>query len=124
MPISQSVGKSGGNIKHEVRYVQALLNVWRDHNRRPLLKMDGIADTKTIAAVDEFQQAKFGYSDGRVDPNAPTIRKLEEQITSRSRELKAYLMLAMVLSYDPEAENPGLSTTEFHNILSSMFPRG
>jgi len=123
MPISQSVGKSGKNIEQDVKYVQALLNVWRDKKKLPLLKVDGITGPKTIAAIQEFQGPNTGPSAGLVNPNSPTIKQLEEQIACLSRELKAYITLAMALSYDPNPEKPHSSTTEFLAMTNSLVPR-
>jgi peptidoglycan hydrolase-like protein with peptidoglycan-binding domain len=123
MPISQSVGKDGKNIKKEVKYVQALLNVWREQKRLPLLIVDGIVGPKTTAAIEAFQRAETGVPDGRVDPKGQTIRKLEKQIASLSRELKAYFTLAVALSQDPDPEKSRLSTTRFLAITNPIYHR-
>jgi len=38
----------------------------------------GIVDERLYRAVQVFQRQQFGSTDGHVDPNQPTIRKLEE----------------------------------------------
>ena len=38
----------------------------------------GIVDERLYKAVQVFQRQQFGSTDGHVDPNQPTIRKLEE----------------------------------------------
>jgi peptidoglycan hydrolase-like protein with peptidoglycan-binding domain len=124
MPIAHSVGKKGRNIRKQVRYVQALLNVWLEKTKHAALKLDAIAGPKTIAAVEEFQRAKqIRPLDGRVDPNGRTIRKLEEQIAPLSQELRAYLTLAMVLSADFTGEDPRLNPPEFLAMAKSMLSR-
>jgi peptidoglycan hydrolase-like protein with peptidoglycan-binding domain len=123
MPISQSVGKGGKNARPDVKYVQALLNVWRDKKKLPLLKVDGIAGPKTTAAIQEFQGSKIGPYAGLVNPNSETFKQLEEQIASLSRELKAYITLAMALSYDPNPEKPHSSTAEFLAMTNPLLPR-
>jgi peptidoglycan hydrolase-like protein with peptidoglycan-binding domain len=123
MPITHSVGKAGGNIKSEVRYVQALLNVWREQQKLLALKLDGLVGPKTIGAIEEFQRAKTGFVDGRVDPNGATIKSLEALIEPVSRELKAYSTLALVLSYDPMLEQPQLNTRELLAMIQSISPK-
>ena len=74
-----SVGKGGANHKPDVRKVQRLLNRFR-HASDALLKVDGWAGAKTVAAIEHFQRARlhFAAPDGRVDPHGPTLHRLGE----------------------------------------------
>jgi peptidoglycan hydrolase-like protein with peptidoglycan-binding domain len=84
--ISGSVGRLGKNLSPDVKIVQELLNnVPADSGGPlPLLAVDGIAGPKTNSAIQKFQQRQIGFSgaDGRVDPNGPTLKKLNEFDTS------------------------------------------
>jgi peptidoglycan hydrolase-like protein with peptidoglycan-binding domain len=84
--ISGSVGRMGKNLPADVTTVQELLNnVPADSGGPvPLLAVDGIAGPKTNGAIQKFQQRQIGFSgaDGRVDPDGPTLKKLNEFDTS------------------------------------------
>jgi peptidoglycan hydrolase-like protein with peptidoglycan-binding domain len=123
MPISKSVGKGGYNIKEEVRYVQKLLNAWRQENGRPEIQADGLVGPKTIGAIEDFQRAKTGIVDGRVDPNGPSIKALEDGIEPLARQLEAYGVLALVLSYDPSLDLPMLNSGLLETILRPALGR-
>jgi hypothetical protein len=122
MPISKAVGRGGSNIKKDVRYVQALLNFWRQDNGRVQIKVDGLVGPQTIGAIEDFQRAKTGIVDGRVDPNGPSIKALEAAIESYARQLKAYSVLALVLSWDPRLEYPVLNSSLMQSMLPSILP--
>ena len=111
MPIVRSVGRSGGNLKQEVQYVQALLNIHRQRQRLTALKLDGLAGPKTIEAIEEFQRNVVGIRppDGRVDPGARTIAALEAPNDSAARELLAYTAIALALTADPSLQRPLLN---------------
>ncbi len=78
--IQFSVGLNGVNRRADVETVQTLLNIASARTGVPkkLLKVDGWIGPLTVAAIHEFQKANFGSSDGRVDPNQKTIRRLNE----------------------------------------------
>jgi hypothetical protein len=79
--ITGSVGRSGMNRPQDVRAVQTLLNsVARDRGGpAQALAIDGLAWSKTIAAIERFQRLALGHKwpDGRVDPFGPTLLALE-----------------------------------------------
>jgi peptidoglycan hydrolase-like protein with peptidoglycan-binding domain len=75
--IFKSVGHDGVNDAEDVRVVQRLLNGYFGV-QAGLLKVDGIAGPKTIAAINDFQGCVTGTVDGRIDPNGPAIKKLAE----------------------------------------------
>lgn len=106
MSISKSVGSGGSNLEMDVFYVQALLNYWRSKNGRAEIKVDGITGPKTIRAIEDFQRIKTGWVDGRVDANGRSIGVLEAEFEPFTREVKAYGLLALVLSFDPRFESP------------------
>ncbi len=106
MPITQSVGDGGVNVEKDVKYVQLLLNVFREKNGQTVLKVDGLVGPKTLKAIEDFQQARTAFHDDRIDPDGPTIKALEQQIAGLSREMEAYLAIAIALSYDPRFEGP------------------
>jgi peptidoglycan hydrolase-like protein with peptidoglycan-binding domain len=122
MPISQSVGRGGGNVKKDVRFVQALLSFWRQENGRTVIAVDGLVGPITIAAIEDFQRAKTGIVDGRVDPRGPSLKALEDEFASYTRMLKALSVLSLVLSYDPELEAPALNDRELAAMLRSVSP--
>src|SRR5436305_5392756 len=78
--ISASVGVGGRNVPEDVRTVQVLLNSIppAKGGPDPLLDVDGLVGPKTITAIRKFQQSQLGFNDGRVDPGAKTISKLDE----------------------------------------------
>jgi hypothetical protein len=79
--ISASVGRLGGvNRQDDVVTVQALLNQVTPADGGPtvLLVLDGKCGPKTIKAIQIFQLKHFGWpgADGRVDPDGPTLARL------------------------------------------------
>lgn len=80
--IKESVGINGKNRPDDVVAVQGLLNRIAPANGGPAvkLKVDGIAGPKTRNAIQTFQLKHFGWpgADGRVDPDGPTLAKLNE----------------------------------------------
>jgi hypothetical protein len=78
--ISASVGKGGVNIPQDVSVVQKLLNDVPAQSGGPItpLKVDGLAWSKTIAAISRFQKIACGFQwpDGRVDPAGKTFDRL------------------------------------------------
>jgi N-acetylmuramidase len=72
--IHASVGRGGVNRPEDVRIVQELLN---KHTRSSmqLLQVDGMAGSKTIAAIEAFQRNNLSmiHPDGRVDPDGGTL---------------------------------------------------
>lgn len=78
--IAGSVGVGGRNAPADVRTVQQLLNdVPPDQGGpSPKLAVDGLAGPLTNAAIAKFQKKQLGFSDGRVDPGGPTIKRLNQ----------------------------------------------
>lgn len=77
-----SVGINGNNYANDVKTVQELLNQvpYISGGPTPPLKVDSICGPKTKDAIQKFQLRHFGWggADGRVDPNGPTLAKLNE----------------------------------------------
>jgi hypothetical protein len=81
--ITESVGRMGGkNRPDDVLTVKQLLNSVgaAKGGPNPPLPVTPVCDQKTIDAIQKFQLHHFGWSiaDGRVDPNGPTLAKLNE----------------------------------------------
>ena len=81
--ITAAVGRMGApNRPEDVKTVQQLLNKVPvpSGGPKPLLEPDGLCGQKTIGAIQAFQLRYFGWpgTDGRVDPNGPTLAKLNE----------------------------------------------
>lgn len=81
--ITESVGRMGGkNRPDDVITVKQLLNGVgaAKGGPNPPLPVTPVCDQKTIDAIQKFQLHHFGWSiaDGRVDPNGPTLAKLNE----------------------------------------------
>jgi hypothetical protein len=81
--ITESVGRMGGkNRPDDVLTVKQLLNGVgaAKGGPNPPLPATPVCDQKTIDAIQKFQLHHFGWSiaDGRVDPNGPTLAKLNE----------------------------------------------
>jgi len=81
--IAASVGRLGGlNRPPDVKVVQELLNRVPSAagGPYPLLAVDSVCGPRTVEAIQKFQvqQLGWGKADGRVDPNGPTLQKLNE----------------------------------------------
>lgn len=78
--IEKSVGEGGFNRKGDVVNIHHLLNLISvaDGGPMPPLAEDGFIGPKTIGAIRAFQQFHHTGSDGRVDPNGPTLKKMNE----------------------------------------------
>jgi hypothetical protein len=81
--ISESVGRMGGkNRPDDVVTVKQLLNGVgpAKGGPSPPLPVTAHCDQKSIDAIQKFQLHHFGWSiaDGRVDPDGPTLAKLNE----------------------------------------------
>ena len=86
--ISGAVGLGGKNRPDDVRTVQELLNKARAASGLPLIKVDGFIGPETIGAIKQLQMSRFGWADGRVDPDGPTLAALngsDAQATGRVR---------------------------------------
>jgi hypothetical protein len=77
--IRESVGKGGRNGTGDVLYIQILLSDWLTRKGITPITIDGICGTHTIQAIQSFQRAEVGLTDGRVDPNGPTLRALQRK---------------------------------------------
>jgi hypothetical protein len=78
--IKGSVGVGGANRKEDVTTIQRLLNLISPDDGGPVppLAEDGLCGPKTNAAILAFQQFWSTASDSRVDPNGPTLAKMNE----------------------------------------------
>jgi peptidoglycan hydrolase-like protein with peptidoglycan-binding domain len=80
MPILRSVGAGGANFRNDTFHVQAALDIWSVADKTASIKVDGIVGPRTIAAIRAYQTRKSLFTDGRVDPNGPTIARLESNL--------------------------------------------
>ena len=75
-----SVGVNGTNRPEDVKIIQALLNCVppAQGGAAPLLKVDGLAWSKTTGAIKTFQSQylHFKWPDGRIDPGGKTFQAL------------------------------------------------
>jgi peptidoglycan hydrolase-like protein with peptidoglycan-binding domain len=76
--LQTSVGEGGVNSSRDVKYVQFLLCDWGYSARRVAIVVDGIVGPQTKAEIKAFQSQYTGIVDGRVDPNGPSIKALED----------------------------------------------
>jgi peptidoglycan hydrolase-like protein with peptidoglycan-binding domain len=126
MPINDSVGESGSNRRHDVQYVQALLNVAREDAGGAALDVDGKVGPLTLGAIREFQNIHLGFADGLVQPGKNTIKALEAQISGFFSEIKAVTALATVLSFEPAQvepqpeEEPALSAAALQSLVRGI----
>ncbi|MFH7191031.1 peptidoglycan-binding protein, partial [Klebsiella pneumoniae] len=76
--IGGAVGRGGVNRSTDVRAIQQLLNIRRSAWSSRPLRVDGMCGTQTLRAIAEAQYRLVGRprSDGRIDPNGPTLRLL------------------------------------------------
>jgi len=81
--IAAPVGRPGGtNRPSDVKVVQELLNRVPSAagGPCPLLTVDSICGPTTVEAIQNFQLKQLGWpmADGRVEPDGPTLEKLNE----------------------------------------------
>ena len=89
--IDKSVGQGGFNHKGDVQTIQRLLNLIEVSDGGPMVTLaeDGLVGPKTIGAIRGFQQFHHTGSDGRVDPNGPTLKKMNEVPKNRLAQQNA-----------------------------------
>ena len=105
--ITRSVGQFGVNLKDDVLKIQKLLNMIAPQDGGPIpatpeglgLKEDGLCGPKTIGAIRNFQLRQGTGSDGRVDPNGGTLKRMNEvpkmKLQSRNASILAKVAMAM-----------------------------
>jgi hypothetical protein len=71
--ISASVGEDGTNKVSDVKTVQRLLSRL---SGMPSLEASGLCDDRTIQAIHQLQMDFFNGSDGLIEPNGPTFKRL------------------------------------------------
>jgi hypothetical protein len=82
--IRRSVGANGANDPQDSKTIQDALNrvSASQGGAEPKLVVDGLPWAKTIAAIRKFQSRQSLIADGRVDPNGPTIARLNSLLAS------------------------------------------
>lgn len=89
--ITRSVGVGGANLQKDVLTIQRLLNgVAPDEGGPlPLLAEDSFIGPLTNGAIRKFQQTQgLAVVDGRIDPNGPTLLRLNEVSTPGQRAIQ------------------------------------
>ncbi len=76
--IENSVGQQGANHANDVVIIQSALNVCRAKSGQKWIAIDGRVGQETVGAITTFQRQERLQSDGRVDPNGPTVRQLKK----------------------------------------------
>jgi peptidoglycan hydrolase-like protein with peptidoglycan-binding domain len=74
--IRGGVGRGGQNFTEDVRLIQLLLNDYIARSTHYQIAVDGIADSRTIQAIEEFQRGAGLPATGVVEPTGPTLRFL------------------------------------------------
>ncbi|HKL69069.1 peptidoglycan-binding domain-containing protein [Salibaculum sp.] len=112
--ISGSVGAGGRNKNQDVAAVQQRLNDLMNPPRQPLV-VDGLSGPKTIRAIRDFQKCVMGFhrGDGRVDPDAKTIRGLSDP--SSEGKWAGMSMPSQEDMRPPKGPGAGLSEPELDN---------
>jgi peptidoglycan hydrolase-like protein with peptidoglycan-binding domain len=117
--LKSSVGVGGANKRADVLAAQQLLNgvTADDGGPVPLLAEDGIDGPKTNAAIKAFQsRQKLKVVDGRIDPDGPTIHRLNDVSTPGQRAL-ALLRALLGGAVPSNAKNlGGLAPTVRHAL--------
>ncbi|OAI24591.1 hypothetical protein A1351_17695 [Methylosinus sp. R-45379] len=116
--IGGSVGRGGRNLPEDARTIQSALNGVCPADGGPILKLDvdGIVGPITIAAIEKYQKRQLGWSDGRVDPDGPTIHALSGQSGGQAAPAKA----------GPKAPPPKATAqqnAQFVERIGSLLPR-
>lgn len=79
--INASVGKSGRNLRRDVKTVQALINVYFRASSQDRFEISGSNSKYLEERIAQFQTAHMGLknsADSRVDPNGRTLRALNQ----------------------------------------------
>jgi hypothetical protein len=93
--INDSVGEDGTNNPEDVITIQPLINILEGF---ALLEVNGICGPETIDAIHKVQMDFFNGSDGLIEPNGPTLKRILAAIE------KDYLLLPQVDPGDNDAD--------------------
>jgi len=99
--IRASVGNGGVNSKCDVFRIQLLVNVWRNTEKKPEIKEDGVCGPKTIEAITEFQRAKTKVADGRIDCDGPALAALNAHAEPYIKQSMAIIVIGIASSFSP-----------------------
>jgi len=76
----RSVGQGGLNRRDDAIAIQGLLGDLLIAQGSSPLKIDGIVGPRTNKAILDYQRSTSGLpQDGRIDPNGPTLKQLDEE---------------------------------------------
>jgi hypothetical protein len=93
--INDSVGEDGTNNPEDVITIQQLINILEGF---PLLEVNGICGPETIEAIHRVQMDFFNGSDGLIEPNGPTLKRILAAIQ------KGFILLPQVDPADDDAD--------------------
>jgi len=118
--IAAPVGRLGGlNRPSDVKVVQELLNrvPHAAGGPYPLLAVDSLCGPKTMDAIQNFQLQQFGWgeADGRVDPNGPTLQKLN-QLSGNPAPLQPKVLTAATRLYCPHGSSICVTVKGTHSL--------
>lgn len=110
--ISGSVGDGGMNRTKDVRLIQMALNNVSPISSGPSVRLveDGLSGPKTISAIRSIQAAWTNVNDGRVDPNGPTLRQINQ--LAGAIGLRATKMAANILPNPDNRSRLGVSDSK------------
>ncbi len=117
MLLQGSVGRGGVNQPADVKLVQRLLNNVLAAQHRQLLVEDGLTGPKTNAAIEHYQRQNGLPTDGRVDPNGPTLQLLKAAFEAT---VAAGLLSISSLSSDPLPLSPNGPATAVDEALNRL----
>jgi hypothetical protein len=122
--LSGSVGQGGVNRRDDTRTIQALLGDLQIAEGLPPLKVDGIVGLKTISAILAFQKQHPGLArDGRIDPNGPTLLKLDEKCANLYESIAYDQSSALLNQFQTSPafhKLPVRATQRFHQIRNML----
>lgn len=115
MYIKQSVGQAGINNKTDVFFIQELINIIADEDKRiPAVTVDGKIGGKTKKAINNFQQyiVKLKSTDSRIDPNG----RSEKTLVSKVIEIDQEAIPALLIKYKIKKEIPAITGSGPRNV--------
>jgi hypothetical protein len=98
--IIASVGRGGVNRYNDTKAIQLLINDWRKAEVLPVILVDGIVGPQTTGAILEFQKQNSLPQDGRVDPNGPTLSRLDQICAGLYASEVHYHLSALMREFD------------------------
>ena len=111
--INASVGKSGRNLRRDIKIVQALINVYCRVSNRDPLEISGNNSKYLEQRIAQFQTAHMGLknlADSRVDPSGRTLRALNQLLANHFKPVGISPPDKGLLTWSAEGHEGALST--------------